>query len=232
MAHTIIGTVTGGVLAPGASLTYESDGTITGSAKYTYAQADSVSPIGNAHPDDSRATCVSYTIDFDEVFQNANLVYRGVWSTSATRVDVQASLSANPIETHPNFVSTLGGTQAGPLNSAVFDANGVFLGWPAGAGHGLGGVRFYLAADCTLRFTASTTVGSTVASVIANNGAISSSVSGGGSTFTTAYTFPGFMQQTATVDWQYVGAGNTVYTYTQVYVRTQPPGWNSNIYPP
>ncbi len=232
MAHIIIGTVTGGVLAPGASLTYESDGTITGAARYTYAQSDSVSPIGNAHPDDSRAVCVSFTIDFDEVFQNANLVYRGVWSTSATRVDIQSSLSANPIESHPAFVSTLGGTPSAPLNSAIYDQNGVFLGWPADAALSLGGVRFYLASGCSIRFTTSTTTGATVATAISSIGSIASSISGGGSTFTTAYTFPGFMLQNVTVDWQYLGAFTTVYTYTLVYVKTQSPGWNSNIYPP
>lgn len=232
MANTIIGSLAGGVLQPGATVTYETDGTITAAARYAFTQAASVSIIGNAHPDDSRAVCVSYTLEYDECFQYANAVYRGVWSTSATRVDIQASLSANPIETHPSFVSTLGGTPSAPLNGAVFDSNGTFLGWPAGASLGLGGVRYYLAAGCSIRFTTSTTTGATVASAIASIGAIASSISGGGSTFTTAYTFPGFMLQNVTVDWQYLGSATTIYTYSLVYVMTQSPGWNSNIYPP
>ena len=57
---------------------YHTDGTITGSAKYIYAQADSVNVIGNAHPDDSRAVCIAFEITFDEVYQLAVLHYRGV----------------------------------------------------------------------------------------------------------------------------------------------------------
>ena len=231
MANIIIGSVSN-TLMPGATLSYESDGTINGTARYGYLHGASPSVIGNQHPDDSRAVVVSYTLEYDEVFLYANCVYRGVWSTSATKVDVQASLSANPIETHPNFVSTLGGTPGSELNGAVFDSNGVFLGWPAGATLGLGGVRYYLAAGCSIRFTSSTTSGSAVASALAAIGSIASSISGGGSTFTTAYTFPGFMLQNVTVDWQYLGSATTIYTYSQIWVMTQPPGWNSNIYPP
>ena len=127
MANIIIGSVSN-TLMPGATLSYESDGTINGTARYGYLHGASPSVIGNQHPDDSRAVVVSYTLEYDEVFLYANCVYRGVWSTSATKVDVQASLSANPIETHPNFVSTLGGTPGSELNGAVFDSNGVFLG--------------------------------------------------------------------------------------------------------
>lgn len=234
MGNTIIGSpaLSGGLLLPGASVTYETDGTITAAARYAFTQAASVSIIGNAHPDDSRAVCVSYTAEYDEVFQYANAVYRGVWSGSAARVDVQASLSANPIETHPNFVSTLGGTPSGPLNGAVFDTNGTFLGWPAGAADGLGGVRYYLAAGCSIRVTGSTTSGSTVSSAVAGIGSLSTSVSAGGATFTASYTFPGFMLQNVTVDWQYIGSATTIYTYSQIFVQTQPPGWNTNIYPP
>jgi hypothetical protein len=231
MAHVIIGGLSS-TLQPGATLSYESDGTITGTARFADLQGASPSPIGGTHPDDIRAVCVSYTLEYDECFLYSNCVYRGVWSTSATKVDVQASLSANPIETHPNFVSTLGGSPGAELNGAVFDTNGVFLGWPAGSSLGLGGVRYYLAAGCSIRFTTSTTSGSAVASALASIGSISSSITGGGSTFTTAYTFPGFMLQNVTVDWQYLGSATTIYTYSLIYVMTQPPGWNSNIYPP
>lgn len=232
MSAIVIGTfpaASAGYLTPGATVTYNSDGTITGTAKYAYAQTDTPAVIGNTHPDDSRATAVSYTLEFDEVFQYAVIQYRGVWSTSVVRVDVQAALQANPIETHPNFTSTLGGTPSGPLNGAVFDANGVFLGWPAGSALNLGGVRFYLAAANTYRFTAATTSASAVASAVGNIGAVASSVTGGGLTISQS---DGFMLQNVTVDYESVGAGVTVYTYSEVWVSTQPPGWNTNIYPP
>lgn len=229
MPAIVIGTVTGGVLAPNAKLVYNADGTISGTAKYTYAVTDTPTVIGNAHPDDSRAVCVGYELEFDEVFQYAVLRYRGVWSTSACQVDVQASLQANPIETHPNFVSTLGGTPGAPLNSAVFDSTGIFQGWPAGAALSLGGVRMYLAAANTYRFTFSTTNAATVASAVASNGQIASSVSAGGLTISQSN---GFMLQSVTVDYEFVGGATTIYTYSVVWVSTQPPGWNTNIYPP
>lgn len=233
MSATIIGNTTSlsnGILMAGATVTYESDGTITGFARYCYSQGASVSAEGNAHPDDSRATVVSYTLEYDESFLYANCQYRGVWSSSACRVDVQAALQANPIETHPNFTSTLGGTPSGPLNGAVFDpTTGAFLGWPAGAALGLGGVRYYLSAANTYRFTFSTLSGSTVSTAVAAIGQLASSVSAGGLTVSQTN---GFMLQNVTEDHQFVGAGNTVYTYTVCWVSTQPPGWNTNIYPP
>lgn len=229
MPAIIVGSVTGGVLAPDAALDYNTDGTITGEAVYNYALTDSVSVIGNAHPDDSRAICIAYSLKYSETFQVATLKYRGVWSTAAVRVDVQAGLQANPIETHPNFVSTLGGTPGSPLNSAIFDTTGVFLGWPAGASLNLGGVRFYLAAANTYRFTSSTTNGSTVASALASVGSIASSISAGGLTVSQTN---GFMLQAVTLEFEYVGSATTIYTYSNVWVSTQPPGWNTAIYPP
>ena len=229
MANTIIGSVAGGVLMPGATLIYESDGSITGTAKYAFPQGASASLIGLGHPDNSGALAVSELHEYDEVFQYVTGTYRGVWSSSNYRVDVQTGLQANPIETHPNFVSTLGGTPGAPLNGAVFDNNGVFLGWPAGASLHLGGVRYFLAAANTYRFTAVTTNATTIATALGNTGAIASSVSAGGLTVTQTN---GFMLQNVTLDYQYVGGATTVYTYTVVWVSTQPPGWNTNIYPP
>lgn len=232
MSATVIGNATqlaNGILQPNATVTYESDGTITGFARYAYAQSASPAPLGSDHPDDSRATVISFTLEFDESFQYANCQYRGVWSSSACRVEVQATLQANPIETHPNFTSTLGGTPGSPLNGAVFDSNGVFLGWPAGAALGLGGVRYFLVAANTYRFTFSTTSGATVSSAVSSIGALASSVSAGGLTISQSN---GFMLQNVTEQHQYVGAGVTVYIYTVCWVSTQPPGWNTNIYPP
>lgn len=229
MAAIIIGSVTGGELMPCATLSYNTDGTISGTAKYAYAQTDTPSVIGNTHTDDSRAYCIAYDLEFDEVFQYATLRYQGVWSASAIRVDVQAGLQANPIETHPNFVSTLGGTPASPLNDAIFDTTGVFLGWPAGAPDNLGGVRVYLAVANTYRFTQCTSSAVTLAAALGDLGTIASSISAGGMTVSGT---DAFMCQAVTIDFAYVGISTQIYTYSIVWVSTQPPGWNTNIYPP
>ena len=116
-----------------------------------------------------------------------------------------------------------------PLNSAIFDSTGVFLGWPDGASLNLGGVRYYLAAANTYRFTQSTTNATTVASALGNVGSIASSISAGGLTVSQS---DAFMLQSVTLDYEYVGSATTIYTYSSVWVSTQPPGWNTNIYPP
>ena len=96
MSATVIGNATqlaNGILQPNATVTYESDGTITGFARYAYAQSASPAPLGSDHPDDSRATVISFTLEFDESFQYANCQYRGVWSSSACRVPRSVGLA-------------------------------------------------------------------------------------------------------------------------------------------
>ena len=115
------------------------------------------------------------------------------------------------------------------IASAVAYSGGGYALAAAGAGDNLGGVRFYLAAANTYRFTFATTSGATVAAAIANTGELASSVSAGGLTISQSN---GFMLQNVTEQHQYVGAGVTVYIYTVCWVSTQPPGWNTNIYPP
>jgi hypothetical protein len=228
MSGIVIGSVTGGVLNPGARLDYNSDGSITGTAHYTYAKTDSVSVIENTHPNDSRALAVSFTTEMTETMQEVNITYRGVWSSGVARVDIQAALQASPIETHPNFVSTLGGTPGSPLNDAIFDSSGVFQGWPAGAPDNLGGVRFFLQASNTYRFTYTTSVASDVVTALGNTGNIASSLSGGGLSVSQT---DGFMLQNVTAQWEYPGF-IPLMQYTVVWVSTQPPGWNTAIYPP
>jgi hypothetical protein len=68
--------------------------------------------------------------------------------------DFLIGVSEEPIETHPNFVSSIGGTADDPLNEAIFDDAGIFLGFPANAPNDLGGVRSYLnSGQCTWRKT-------------------------------------------------------------------------------
>lgn len=64
--------------------------------------------------------------------------------------------SSEPIDTHPDFVSTLGGTKASPLPAtgpAQFDSDGIFKNFPPNADNFLGGVQSYLAASMTFKKT-------------------------------------------------------------------------------
>lgn len=60
-----------------------------------------------------------------------------------------AGNSEAPIETHPRFVSHLGGTKSAPLNGAVFNDDGTFKGFKADSK--FAGVEFYLVPQVTYR---------------------------------------------------------------------------------
>lgn len=82
-----------------------------------------------------------------------------------TAIEGMATVSAEPIETHPNFRTKLGGTPSNRLNGATFDGEGRFTGFavqkpttpggqPAAASSkDLAGVRSYLSPKVTVRGT-------------------------------------------------------------------------------
>jgi hypothetical protein len=62
---------------------------------------------------------------------------------TSQNVSLDFTTSQEPIESHPDFTSTLGGTPAAPLNGAIFDATtGEFLGFDSLSQ--FAGVRSYL----------------------------------------------------------------------------------------
>lgn len=71
-----------------------------------------------------------------------------------------STASAEPIESHPRFTSSIGGTKKQPQNGAVFDEKGKFVGFSTGTentgsttrpGQSLAGVRSYLSPKDTGR---------------------------------------------------------------------------------
>lgn len=78
--------------------------------------------------------------------------------TTEIHIEGASTASAEPIETHPNFTSQLGGSQGSPLNGAQFDDTGKFLGFSTNTQNTrvtseepLAGVRSYLAPKDTAR---------------------------------------------------------------------------------
>jgi hypothetical protein len=62
--------------------------------------------------------------------------------------------SQEPIDAHPNFKEEIGGTPSAPLNGAIFDDDGIFVGFPAtlnGEQNDYGGLSKYLEANTVLR---------------------------------------------------------------------------------
>lgn len=78
--------------------------------------------------------------------------------TTEIHIEGASTASAEPIETHPEFTSKLGGSQGSPLNGAQFDDSGKFMGFSTNTQNTrittdepLAGVRSYLAPKDTAR---------------------------------------------------------------------------------
>lgn len=120
-----------------------------------------------------------------------------------------------PIETHPNFVSTLGGTADAPLNDAVFDDDGKFVGFAATSIYA--GYETYLVPSTTYRrSTPSRTRPSSVGPVgrLDTQPPISHDVPGGNWLFTCR----SFRRD------------GGVYDVTEEWLLSGPGGWDSDIY--
>jgi hypothetical protein len=72
------------------------------------------------------------------------VVYRGIpgQSLPPPEEELVVSTGSAPISTHKDFASKLGGTPSSPKNGAVFDENGIHIGWQPGSKYY--GVESYL----------------------------------------------------------------------------------------
>lgn len=152
---TTHGTFTGLILQPGARATYDKYGVISlrQSYKCPSASAFTLAPVAWAvHPiySDLQNDISQMEVDLgdDAVDAVATVICTYVGQSAGSTVppiyEVEMSLSEDPIDTHPDFVSTIGGTRSAPLNNAVFNSDGTFKGFPANATNNLGGVRSFL----------------------------------------------------------------------------------------
>ena len=141
----------------GAELTYEQDGLIRGQRilKGDASLRSSVPALWSPHPDDANALCFCRRIRRGKLKTIvATLDYIGIESDPTTFIiEFNGTLNRNPIESHPQFVSNIGGNSSSPKNNAQFDENGLFTGFPPDAGNGLGGIESYLSPTCNARRT-------------------------------------------------------------------------------
>lgn len=141
---------------PGRTLVLRGDGSATGTVKYISSSPGlgGVPGIGSAHPDHSEVQCYAVSVTFlENGLSEITCEYLGIFRDPTDPVvEFIGNVSEEPIETHPDFVSRLGGTAKAPKNKAQFDEEtGEFLGFPADAPNNLGGVRGYLNPACTVR---------------------------------------------------------------------------------
>lgn len=135
-------------LQPGAVITDEQDFSTKGHAVYvgdvsSYSQRPA---RGDEHPLDNGCllyACQTTALKLGKLQYDCD--YLGLSEDPTPYfLEFVGSVGEEAIETHPNFVSTIGGTPSAPINNAQFDATtGEFLGFPADAPADLGGVRTY-----------------------------------------------------------------------------------------
>lgn len=111
--------------------------------------ASSRVPRGQTHPKDTRLRChrASTTLGGNGL-ATITAEYIGIASGNMTQPEVtgRGNMSTEPITTHPNFVSKIGGTAASPKNGAQFNTAGLFIGfiYDSTAVYNKEGVRSYL----------------------------------------------------------------------------------------
>ncbi len=147
-------------LQPGWTLSEDFTNTLTGSAKFIVKKSQAFAnppKMGDPHPHNTKARIIAVTLVGNASSYDYDVQYFGLTANPSRPVySYYSSLSEEPIETHPNFVD-FGGTADTPLNNAVFDADGLFLGFGDGAGDDLTGVRGYLTGSPSIRKTWFTT---------------------------------------------------------------------------
>lgn len=117
---------------------------------------DSGPQLGSTHPDDQRLHCFARRRRFLKLNKVQIICdYIGlIYDPTPPVWEMVGTLSEDPIETHKDFVSKIGGSQGAERNRAVFDEDtGEFICFPADAPNNLGGTRSYLVPSVVWRKT-------------------------------------------------------------------------------
>jgi hypothetical protein len=215
--------ITGLIRQTGDIITQLSDGTWEGEVVYICRWADAMrlSPIRYvaAHPDFNTLICKSVKVTRLKpgLVCEMRATYRGFFGPEDVGNSIEeviSSTSEQPIETHPKFVDTLGGTKAAPLNGATFDTNGRFTGFAADSIYA--GVESYLVPSLIYR---KTTPSRSSPGDVGPVGTIQDPAVGGGQ--------PGSNWLYTSRTWRRDGG---VYSVTEEYMLSGPRGWDTTIY--
>ena len=144
-------------LQPGAEIDEEQDGSIKGHATFKGdVSLWSTRPQkGDAHPFNANCFCFAAKTKYEGLkLCTVDADYIGLsQDPTVPFIEFVGSVGEEAIETHKNFATVIGGTPANPLNNAVFDDDGTFLGFPADAPDDLGGVRSYYRPSVIIRLS-------------------------------------------------------------------------------
>lgn len=219
--------VEGLIRQTGDSLSQREDGTFDATVRFVCRWADIMvyAPRRNSarHPDFPTLICngIQGTRLKPGIMVELTATYRGVVGSTPdpgnelgnSTEEVITSMSEAPIETNPKFVTDIGGTQANPLNDAVFNDDGTFKGWKV-TSRFAGKESYLIPSTIYRRSTPSRTRPSSVGPV----GTISS---------------PG-IGSPATTNWLYTARtwrrDGGVYEVSDEYMLSGPGGWDPVIY--
>lgn len=132
-------------LQPGSTVDEDENGLLTAECSYEGDAAYSqFYPVGTLHPYDYRLTAYKRRLTRLATGKcRITLSYIGITSDPTPMfIEHPGGSGQEPIETHPDF-ATLAGTPASPLNGAIFDEDGRFLGF-ADPENKLAGVTSYI----------------------------------------------------------------------------------------
>ena len=210
-------------LQAGWTLTEDFTNTLSGSAKFVVKKAQAFAnppKMGAPHPYNKDARIIAITLVGNKTSYDYDVQYFGLTANPSRPVySYYSSLSEEPIETHPNFID-FGGTADSPKPGAVFDADGLFLGFSDEAGDDLTGVRGYLTGSPSIRKTWFTTQAKKGLEDIGETRTIKPGV------------IPGIDEDTTALktNWSSRPIGLTYYEITEEFLLSGMGAWNPIIY--
>ena len=213
-------------------LTQREDGALIAAVSYVCAWSRllQLMPRRNVskHPDFSDLVCRSVNASKGKPgVAQVVATYTGVNGPSITSgsqgqfaevTEMVTNLRTEPIETHPDFTSTLGGTPASPKNGAIFNGDGIFTGFDGDSDYA--GQTDYLTPGSTYRRTyfSRTVPQDSEFSV----GSVEEPPGNPPTPSGASYNW-----LSAGISWRLDGG---LYVVTAEYILSGPNGWNSNIY--
>jgi hypothetical protein len=135
---TLLNGFAGLQLQPGEKTVYQRNGIAERTSIYLSCGYPSFVPIPlvTAYPSQNTG---GFVCDKTEIlslpggFYRVTVTWVSIYAPNVTYVTYDSKMIQVPVDQLPTFVSDIGGTPTAPLNDAVFDTNGVFIGFGPGS---------------------------------------------------------------------------------------------------
>ena len=219
-------------LQPGASVTENDDGTLTGTATFIGDSGAAGVAIGSSHPYNPRVECTSVQVEGATLGRTKHTAsYFGV-SNDTRRVSYSAGVASEDIQLHPKFAS-FAGTPGASKNGAkwvkrtddlgieYYEWLGFFNGVDGAEGEGdnsLVGVTNYLQPSGTVEVSYYTSSAPKMKRLAVSYNTIK------------GFSKPKGVKNFLLTDMPYRQIGKSFYQVTETYLASDEKGWNRYIY--